>query len=620
MAKKKKNNKFKRIENYIPESKTLNQKLEELNLEELKEITSIDSRFKRLIIKFIKFLRNEDFTISTEAILKFFELYKDFDVFEIDDMKYTLKMLLCKNKEHYVNFEEYFDMFFYGTIEFKEMESFNNLKELLIEARASDLKKEKEEKEREFEEYQTRIEVKKQEQLKDIQEAKSKIEKEKQEFIEKSNVKDVSDLRRRKEKGEKELNEWLEKNPDELKSLLDEFDLDEDCRNNAFKALSLSEKEMVEMLHESPDEKIKEFRKLLNNIMMENLLGKNNPTINSLCLVASNILMKTKAHLDKKLDEVRLEIRKFDNNINAETNKIKQLEVNLNKESQKKKEEIAKYNEKINNIAKDIEKEIATKHRPVFKEGKNNVKTNLDLLNSDIEKLSDKQYETLTDIIKANTSKFRTKISRAMMKDKSKKFNYKKTMQNSLKTSGIPIELFYEKPKVKKTKIICILDVSGSCAKSSKLLLKFIYELSNVFKGGVQSYAFVKDLADISDFFVNYHIDDAIEESLKAVPRTYSDYYTALKTFNKEYIGEVDKNTIVVFLGDARNNKNEPGTEFLANIQRKAKSTIWLNTEEKPKWNVNDSIIGLYSEYMNNVHEILTTNDIVKFLEEFKLD
>ncbi|MBQ3422085.1 MAG: VWA domain-containing protein, partial [Romboutsia sp.] len=278
------------------------------------------------------------------------------------------------------------------------------------------------------------------------------------------------------------------------------------------------------------------------------------------------------------------------------------------------------YDRKIDNIAKDIEKEIATKHRPTFKEGFNNVKTQLDLLNSDIEKLDKTQYETLTDIIKSNASKFRTKISRAMIKDKSKKFNYKKTMQNSLKTSGLPIELFYEKPKIKKTKIVCILDVSGSCAKSSKLLLRFIYELSNVFKGGVKSYAFIRELSDISDFFINYHINDAIEESLKSVTRTYSDYYTALKMFNDSYLGEIDKSTVVIFLGDARNNKNKPGTEFLSNIQRKAKSTIWLNTEEKPKWNVNDSIIGIYSEYMNEVHEILTTNDIIQFLENFKLD
>ena len=162
----KKNNKFKRIENYIPKTKTLNEKLKALNLDEIKNIECVDSRFKKLIIKFINFLRNEDFLISTDAIIKFFELYKDFDIFEIDDMKYTLKMLLCKNKEQYVSFEEYFDMFFYGMVELESLESYNRLKESLIEARASDLAKEKEEKEKEFERYQNQIENEKQEKIK----------------------------------------------------------------------------------------------------------------------------------------------------------------------------------------------------------------------------------------------------------------------------------------------------------------------------------------------------------------------------------------------------------------------------------------------------------------------
>lgn len=618
---KKKKNKFKRIENYIPESKTLNEKLKSLNLDELKEIKSIDSRFKRLIIKFVNFLRKEDFIVSTDAIIKFFDLYNDFDIFEIDDIKYTLKMLLCKNKEQYDSFDEYFDMFFYGSVDLTNLEAYNDLKKQLIEARASDLIKEKEQKEKEFEEYQKQVEVKKQEKIEEITQNKNKIEEEKEKFMKNSNIKDMSQFRRRKEKNETELKEWFENNKKELKDFLGECELNNKAKEDALSLLSLSQEDIIELVYKEPDKRMEELRDVLNEVMMSNLIGDNNPTINSLCLASSNILMKSKSHVDKKLKEMREELNKFDNSIREESNKLKSINKVMHQETEKRRKEIKDYDKKLNNISNEIEKEISTKHRPMFIGGNNSVKvkTNLDLLNSDIEKLSDKQYETLTEIIKSNASRFRTKISRAMIRHRSKKFNYKKTMQNSLKTSGVPMELYFEKPKIKKTKIVCILDVSGSCAKSSKLLLRFVYELSNVFKGGVKSYAFVKDLTDISDFFVNYHINDAIEHSLKSVPRTYSDYYTALKTFNDLYLGEVDRNTIVIFLGDARNNKNEAGLEFLANIQRKAKSTVWLNTEEKPKWNVNDSIIGLYSGYMSDVREILTTNDIVKFLEGFKI-
>ena len=512
-------------------------------------------------------------------------------------------------------------MFFYGLIDFNNLEAYKNLKEQLIEARASDLMREKAEKEKELEEYQKQMEVKKQEKIEEITQNKNKIEEEKEKFIQNSDIKDISQIRRRKEKDEAELKEWVSNNTKELKDFLDKCELNDKEKEEAFKVLSLSQEEMIDLMYKEPDKKMQELRQILNTVMMDNLLEDNNPIINNLCLASSNILMKSKTHVEKKLKEMESELNKFDKSIREESNKLKSINKVINQETEEKRKEIKEYDRKLNNISSEVEKEITINHRPVFTEGNNSVKvnTNSDLLAKDIEKLSDKQYETLTEIIKANASKFRTKISRSMIKHKSKRFNYKKTMQNSIKTYGVPMELYYEKPKVKKTKIVCILDVSGSCAKSSKLLLRFIYELSNVFKGGVKSYAFVKDLTDISDFFVNYHINDAIEESLKSVPRTYSDYYTALKTFNDLYLGEVDKNTIVIFLGDARNNKNEPGLEFLSAIQKRAKSTVWLNTEEKPKWNVNDSIIGLYSEHMDDVHEILTTNDIVKFLEDFKI-
>ena len=59
-------------------------RLEELSINELFEISEVDTRFKRLISKFVYFLRNEGFIISVDAVLKFFELYSEFDVFKID--------------------------------------------------------------------------------------------------------------------------------------------------------------------------------------------------------------------------------------------------------------------------------------------------------------------------------------------------------------------------------------------------------------------------------------------------------------------------------------------------------------------------------------------------------
>ena len=55
---------------------------------------------------------------------------------------------------------------------------------------------------------------------------------------------------------------------------------------------------------------------------------------------------------------------------------------------------------------------------------------------------------------------------------------------------------------------------------------------------------------------------------------------------------------IFIYIGDARNNKNASGEDYVKAIARKAKKAFWLNTEEVDKWNHGDSIMGVYAKYM----------------------
>lgn len=101
--------------------------------------------------------------------------------------------------------------------------------------------------------------------------------------------------------------------------------------------------------------------------------------------------------------------------------------------------------------------------------------------------------------------------------------------------------------------------------------------------------------------------------------RGYSNYYKALTDFNEEYFKNVDKNTIIIFFGDARNNKNDTGIEYIKSLKEKCKSIIWLNPEEKRKLNATDSIIGKYEPYIDNLYEVLDVKDLIDFMENFSL-
>ena len=42
-----------------------------------------------------------------------------------------------------------------------------------------------------------------------------------------------------------------------------------------------------------------------------------------------------------------------------------------------------------------------------------------------------------------------------------RKIDIKETIQNACKTGGLPINICYEKPKINKTKLVLVLDVSA---------------------------------------------------------------------------------------------------------------------------------------------------------------
>lgn len=622
MAKKKKKN----TENTPSPKKLSNQDLEvlretyrTLSLDELAEVGHVDDRFKALMVRFLHYLRGQGAGVSTDALIKFFSLYDSFDIFELQSMKQTLKPLLAKTKEDYELFDERFETFFYGLADISKEQFLDSIKEELIEERL---------KTRQVEQAQAMEALALAEQVAKEKEAELARETESLTQIEAEAIKDLSKQHqadlvypRSQSKREKELMAFVHENSEDLKRQLQ--GMKAGTKSTLEALLTFNQPTLFNHLIKRSPERREELNAGLNHLMLAQLSSETpNSTWVEIYLLAASVLMKNYTYLDKQTAKHEQELdvikqntlksqEKLTNKKQAQQHQLTQMRGNVNA-----------IKTSIQSVEKEIEKEIALQHRPVFTEGMNSVraKNPLEVLDQTIEKMNQSSYQTLTYVIKANAERFRTRLSRQMQRHQHKRFNYKKTMRESLKTAGVPMTLHYEKPKTKRTKMVCILDISGSCSKSSRLLLRFVYELAAVFSGGVRSYVFIKELADVSDSFKELPLDEAIAVAMKAAPREYSNYHHALKTFHEAHLNEIDRNAIVLFLGDARNNKNDSGVEYVKAIKERAKSVMWLNTEEKSKWNKQDSIIGLYGEHMTAVHQILTTNDLIKFLEQFNLN
>ena len=389
------------------------------------------------------------------------------------------------------------------------------------------------------------------------------------------------------EADEKVFSALYTNNKEKIDELMDRLVVDEDTKENLYHLLSLDNKSLIVKFQSKDKEEIKNviksLKEALSKLMIECLLDDNSPdNLDDFLLVCADTLTR---------------------NINFNNYLLKERELQIEK------------------AQSEIEKLLSLNNRAEFTSGVNSVKTHFDIMNKDLNDVSSTEYMELSGYIKSNAIKFKTKIGRNMRKHKTKQFDYATTIKNSVKSYGVPVELSFKKPRIKKTKIVCILDISGSCIKPARMFMNFLYELSSVFKGGVRSFVFVRDIAEVTQLFKDNSTIEAVEKALVSVPNkgTYSDYNNAFAKFDRDFLKHIDKNTIVIFLGDARNNKNASGVQYLEKIKAKSKTTIWLNHEEKSNWNTGDSIMYKYIPYMNEVYSIRKVNDLIKFLDNFNV-
>jgi hypothetical protein len=106
----------------------------------------------------------------------------------------------------------------------------------------------------------------------------------------------------------------------------------------------------------------------------------------------------------------------------------------------------------------------------------------------------------------------------------------------------------------------------------------------------VRTFAYVDRLCEVS--FEQGHVVPHTALDLYAL----SDFGKVLQQFWQEH-GErlLTRSTLILILGDARNNRRPPRPDLLARLRDHAKKLIWLNPEPRERWDTGDSVMSRYA-------------------------
>ncbi|MDA3627550.1 VWA domain-containing protein [Saccharopolyspora sp. WRP15-2] len=197
--------------------------------------------------------------------------------------------------------------------------------------------------------------------------------------------------------------------------------------------------------------------------------------------------------------------------------------------------------------------------------------------------------------------------------------DFRRTLRSALATGGVPIKPHFRPRRPHKPELVVLCDVSSSVANFAHFALLLVYTLHEVFSR-TRVFAFVRDVHEVTDHLRRGR--DAAE-ALAAVrrdtlqlPGTGTDHGRVFTDFADKHGDVLTPRTVLLILGDARNNNYDPELDALADLTDRCKRTLWLNPEPSTSWGTGDSVAPEYADLveMAECRNLAQLTDLVQSL------
>jgi uncharacterized protein with von Willebrand factor type A (vWA) domain len=220
-----------------------------------------------------------------------------------------------------------------------------------------------------------------------------------------------------------------------------------------------------------------------------------------------------------------------------------------------------------------------------------------------------REVEALRDLVAALSRRLRVRWSRRVARAAHGRLDLRRTIRRALSRGGVPIELLLRAPRPGKVDLLALVDVSYSTATAAEFLLALLAPAAHFFRR-VTLLAYVDRPCAVS--FEGGHV--VPHEALDLNAR--SDFGAVLKRIAERSDTLLDRNTVLLILGDARNNRRPPRADLLQQMHRRGRSVVWLNPEPRSRWNTGDSVMASYERHSDALLGAWSPGTLVAALDE----
>jgi uncharacterized protein with von Willebrand factor type A (vWA) domain len=192
--------------------------------------------------------------------------------------------------------------------------------------------------------------------------------------------------------------------------------------------------------------------------------------------------------------------------------------------------------------------------------------------------------------------RFAARTSRRERRMRRGRIDIRRTIRRAVARGGALVDLQRRGRRPGKPALVVLCDVSGSVARASDLLLALLAGCESAF-ARVTRFAFVDRLVSVE------YVDGQIRPDGELDLYGFSDHGAVLAELDAHAEGLVDRRTVLLVLGDARNNRRPARADALTRLARRARAVVWAVPESRARWDTGDSALASYASSCDRVVE-----------------
>lgn len=239
-----------------------------------------------------------------------------------------------------------------------------------------------------------------------------------------------------------------------------------------------------------------------------------------------------------------------------------------------------------------------------------------ELMNRPLASLDAGEADELRNHVRRLVARLRSRAALRQRRAKRGQFDVKGTIRLNQRNMGVPIEIKYKRRRL-KPKLCVIVDVSTSMRPVAEFMLRMVYEMQDQVSRA-RSFAFISDIKDITPLFSENKPADAVGLALDALPPGHynTDLGNSLESFCRDHLDAVDSRTTLIFVGDGRNNYNDPRLDLVSQLKRRARRVIFMNPEQQAFWRQGDSDMYAYAPLCDTVLQVATLQQLEEAIDK----